>query len=351
MRNQRAALTLCIVLLLFPSLARAGSITVMSYNVENFFDDVHNGTEFREFDPSGGKWTTEFFTMRMDTIAEVVRKSVAGGPDILLLQEVENENALHALVDRGLAGMGYAWTAFVPKKGLSANVAIVSRIPMQSVHSWAVAPWKGTTPIRDIVEAEIQSEGHLLHVLDNHWKAKTEGSRQTEQSRRDSASVLAGRIRDLLAQDPFADIIAAGDFNENLDEYVQAGRKYQTALLPEGENPRTLQPLQSIFLAGNLRGLGISGDRCVLYDPWFEVDPSRRGSYYYQKDWLTFDHMLLSPGLFDARGFIYRWGSFAPVRLAFLLTPKGIPRKWTGLAGERSYSDHLPLLLTLDLKK
>jgi len=351
LRNRRAALALFILLFPLPSFSFAASLTVMSYNVENFFDDVHNGTEYREFDPSKGKWNTEFFTLRMDTIAEVVRKSVAGGPDILLLQEVENENALRALVDHGLAGMGYAWTAFVPKKGLSANLAIVSRVPIQTVHSWAVAPWKASTPIRDIVEAEILAEGHILHVLDNHWKAKTEGSKVTEQSRRGSAAVLGARIRELLAQDPLADIIAAGDFNENLDEYAQSGRKYQTALLPEDENPRALEPLQSIFLAGNLRGLGISGDRCVLYDPWFEVDSQRRGSYYYQKDWLTFDHMLLSPGLFDVRGFAYRWGSFGPVRLAFLLTANGVPRKWTGLAGERGYSDHLPLLLTLDVKK
>ena len=338
-------------LFFLPLSCRAAGLTVMSYNVENLFDDVHNGTEFREFDPSKGQWNTEFFNLRTDTIAEVVRKSVPGGPDILLLQEVENVNALHALVDKGLAGLGYAWIAFVPKKGLAANVAIVSRLLIRAVHSWAVEPWKGTTPLRDIVEAEIEVEGHVLHVLDNHWKAKTEGSKATEQSRRDCAAVLGARIRELLAQDPAADIIAAGDFNENLDEYAQTGRKYQTALLPEGESSPALAPLQSIFVAGNLRGLGASGDRLVLYDPWFEIDASRRGSYYYQKGWLTFDHMLLSPGLFDAQGFSYTWGSFAPVRLAFLLAPGGVPRKWSGLAGERGYSDHLPLLLTLDVKR
>ncbi len=350
MKIRLASVALCLTLL-GPSIASpASSLTIMSYNVENFFDDVHNGDEYPEFDPAKGKWNTEFFNIRVDAIAEVVRKVVAGGPDVLVLQEVENENALHVLVTRGLAGMGYAWTAFVPKKGLSANVAIVSRVPMVAVHSWAVAPWKGTTPIRDILEAEIQKDSHILYVLDNHWKAKTEGSRATEQSRRQAASVLAGRIRDLLALDPGADIVAAGDFNESLDEYALAGGKYVTALLPENENIRTAEAAQGIVISGNLRRLGISGDTCALYDPWFELDASRRGSYYYQKEWLTFDHMLLSPGLFDLRGFAYRWGSFAPARLAFLLTPDGIPKKWTGLAGPRGYSDHVPLLLTLDLK-
>ena len=163
---------LFILLFPLPSFSFAASLTVMSYNVENFFDDVHNGTEYREFDPSKGKWNTEFFTLRMDTIAEVVRKSVAGGPDILLLQEVENENALRALVDHGLAGMGYAWTAFVPKKGLSANLAIVSRVPIETVHSWAVAPWKASGNCRasrrpPVLGSRRSSRGALRDTIRN----------------------------------------------------------------------------------------------------------------------------------------------------------------------------------------
>ncbi len=63
------------------------------------------------------------------------------------------------------------------------------------------------------------------------------------------------------------------------------------------------------------------------------------------------DHMLLSAGLFDAVGFTYRWGSFGPVRLAFLLSPDGTPRSSADPRGGRGYSDHLPLLVTLDVKK
>ncbi len=346
-----ASLVLCLALLVPAAASGAADLTIMSYNVENFFDDVHDGGEYPEFDPAKGKWNTEFFNIRVDSIAEVVRKSAAGGPDVLVLQEVENENALHALVTRGLGGMGYAWTAFVPKKGLSANVAIVSRIPIVAVHSWAVPPWKDATPVRDILEAEIRKDGHILHVLDDHWKARTEGARATEQSRRQAASVLAGRVRDLLAEDPGADIVAAGDFNESLDEDARVGKKYATALVEDAESTASPPDAQSIVISGDIHRLGIAGDMCALYDPWFELDAARRGSYFYQKDWLTYDHMLLSPGLFDVQGFAYKRGSFASVRLSFLLTPDGIPKKWTGLAGPRGYSDHVPLLLTLVLKK
>ncbi|MGA2976480.1 MAG: endonuclease/exonuclease/phosphatase family protein [Spirochaetia bacterium] len=344
----------CIALALAVCLAvssSAATVTLMTYNVENLFDDVRDGTEYREFDPGTGKWNAEFFKVRIETIGEVVRKAIAGGPDILLLQEVENENTLKALVQQGFKGMGYAAQVLVPKKKLSANVAIVSRLAITRVRSHAVPPWRGDTPVRDIIEAEIQVSGHTLYVLNNHWKSKTEGVKATEASRREAASVLARRIREILTQDPAADIIAAGDMNESIDEYGRVGGRYQTALLPENQNVPKLIADRSIFLSANIRGLEARGERCMLYDPWYEIEESRRGSYFYQGEWLTVDHMLLSAGLFDMNGFSYQRESFAPVRLPFLLTAKGAPRKWTGLAGDRGYSDHLPLLLTLNVRK
>ncbi len=328
--------------------ASASGLTLMSYNVENLFDDVHNGSEYREFDPVRGTWNAEFFKVRVDSIAEVVRKAVPGGADILLLQEIENEHALQTLAEEGLTGMGYAWRVLVPKKNLAANVAIISRFPISNVHDLAVGPWKARTPVRDIIEATLSPGGHTLYVFDNHWKAKTGGVKATEASRLQSAAVLARRVREILAQDPSADIVVAGDMNESADEYVRTGRKYQTALIPTGETTPPKFAGQSIFLSGTARGLGAAGDRLVLYDPWFELAPARRGSYSYQGEWLTVDHILLSAGLFDSHGWTYRWGSFGPVRLPFLLSTDGVPKKWTGLSSGRGYSDHLPLLVTLD---
>ncbi len=328
----------------------ASGLTVMSYNVENFFDDVHNGSEYPEFDPARGRWSSDMFHVRVDSIAEVIRKALAGGPDILLLQEIENENALNTLVDRGLAGMGYAYRVFVPKRNVSANVAILSRLPVAHVRSHAVGPWKSNSPMRDVIEAEIIVSGHTLYVFDNHWKAKSGGVRATEVSRRESAEVLGRRIREILALDPAADIVAAGDMNENIDEYTRTGKKYVTALMPDSSGLASSDSSAAIAVSGDARGLGVSGDRLELYDPWFELKDAERGSYAYQGEWLTVDHMLLSPGLLDTRGFSYHWGSFRPVRLPFMLGPDGTPRSAADPRGTRGFSDHLPILLTLDLR-
>jgi endonuclease/exonuclease/phosphatase family metal-dependent hydrolase len=320
---------------------RAG-ITLMSYNVENLFDGERNGTEYAEFDPGKGKWSEECFLLRVESISEVARKAVPGGPDILLLQEVENENALHVLVEKGLKGMGYTALVIVPRKGLAATTAIVSRLPVTRVRSHAVAPWRREVPVRDIVEAEITVDGHTLYVLNNHWKSRAEGVKATEESRRDSAAVLARRVREILARDPAADIIAAGDMNESVDEYRRIGRAYPTALLPESSTAQTGEGC--VLLSADPRG-------CALFDPWLTMDAPDRGSYSYQGEWLTLDHILLSHGLFDQSGFTYRQGSFTALRLPFLLTPDGTPRRWTGFGGDRGYSDHLPILLTIDLRK
>jgi endonuclease/exonuclease/phosphatase family metal-dependent hydrolase len=317
----------------------------MSYNVENLFDDVRDGTEYREFNPGKGKWTSDSFLQRVQVLSEVVRKSTPGGPDILLLQEVENGNALAVFVEKGLRGMGYRWFTLVPKKGLAANVALVSRIPIARIRTHAVGPWKRTGVVRDILEAEVEVSGHTLHVLNNHWKSKTEGGKATEISRWESASVLAGRIGEILAGDPAADIVAAGDLNESMDEYTRAGRRYLTALMPVDETERGRGGIQ---LSGSVPPFPGPPDSCVMFDPWYEIEEGRRGSYAWQGDWLTVDHMLLSAGLFDGRGFSYRRGSFSVVRMPFLLDERGLPRRAALAGGKGGFSDHLPILLTLD---
>jgi endonuclease/exonuclease/phosphatase family metal-dependent hydrolase len=308
---------------------------------------VHNGTEFPEFDPARGVWNTDLFHMRVETIAEVIRKSVPGGPDVLLLQEVENENALRVLLTTGLSGMGYKSFAIVPKKKLAANVAIASRLPISRVRTSAIHAWK-KNPVRDVIEVEIEMKGGILHLFDDHWKSKAGGARATERSRLESAAAVVRRIKEILAVEPAARIVVAGDMNENFDELARVGDSYQTALVPASAECPASWSASSIFLADGKAGAGVDASgRVVLYEPWFETGPGQRGSYFYQGEWETMDHILISAGLLDSGGLRYVPGSFRALRLPFLLKPDGTPRKWTHGKKERGYSDHLPLLVTL----
>ncbi len=327
--------------------ACSSDITVLCWNVENLFDDVDDGTEFPEYDPGRGRWDTESFRLRVDTVAEVIRKAAPGGPDVLVLQEVENENALRALVGEALKDLGYVWIAIVAKPGLPANVAVASRSPIARVHTIGISAY-GDNEVRDLLEVEIEQDGRRLHVFNNHWKAKSGGAKETEAWRIEAARKLGRRLREILVVDPSADILAAGDFNESVDEWRLAGRGYQVALVPASDDLPTDFLGSSILLSNDPARAGMCDGALALYEPWYEVAESERGSYHYRDQWQTVDHVLLSPGVFDDQGYRYRRGSFRVVRLPFLLNSDGTPKRWTRLSGQRGYSDHLPLLVTLD---
>jgi endonuclease/exonuclease/phosphatase family metal-dependent hydrolase len=284
-------------------------VDVLSYNVENLFDDRDSGQEHPEY--RGPRWGAERYAAKLEAVARAIRSSCPGGPDLVALQEVENERALSDLGDR-LEGLGYRYRVFVPQPGAATGVAFLSRLPVLRSRALSVGPARrpspGQAPLRHIVEIEVECRGHTLRVLNNHWKARTEGEEQTESGRRAAAEVLARRLGRLLAEQPEADLLALGDFNQDLEK---------------------LEPWA--------RGLG-------LHDPWLEVPEDRRGSAVFRGSWQTPDHVLLAPGLLDRRGFTWSRGGFRVVRRDFLLERHtGFPRRFA--AG--GVSDHLPLLLRL----
>ena len=84
----------------------AGTWTVASWNVQNLFDGIDNGTEYSEFDPEDGEWTDELYRIRLEKTAEILLSLCSGGPDLIILQEVENQNVLEDLAAGPLSAKG-----------------------------------------------------------------------------------------------------------------------------------------------------------------------------------------------------------------------------------------------------
>jgi endonuclease/exonuclease/phosphatase family metal-dependent hydrolase len=303
---------------------------VVSYNVENLFDDSTGGEEYPEY--RGERWNRELFPRKLAAVARVLRRAAAGGPDIVALQEVESAAALHALRER-LSALGYRYAVAAEQRGTVTTVAVLSRIPILRSAVHATGSFAGT-PLRPILEVELEHRGHRLYLFNNHWKSKIEargaGGAATAEGRRRAAEVLSRRLAEILRREPEADLVVVGDLNENLEELAAPGESH----LP---------------LTGNGAQAGLNGGRLTLYDPWFELLPDQRGSSVYRGRWETHDHVLLAGGLFDRRGFYYLPGEFRVLRSTFLLVPGGeVPRRWRpGAGAQPGYSDHLPLLLTL----
>ena len=310
-------------------------LAILSYNVENLFDDVDNGTEYDGFDPERGEWGSREFDEKLKSVAEVLRQAYPGGPDIAALQEVENLNALNKLCDRYLPE--YTYRMLAPSPGQAVNCALISRHPIVRTHTLDTGIYDGRKQ-RYIIEAEIEAFGNRLIVFNNHWKSKIGGVRETEAARLTSAGVLSRRLEMLVRDNPASDIVVIGDLNENLDEYERTGGAYRTALLPLHSG---VPCAGCLYLTDDPLHAGMTEDRFILYAPWYEI---AGGSYVYQSEWQTPDHFLLSSGLFDSQGFRYEKGNFQVLRATYLTDEQtGFPRTDGPIQG----SDHLPLLLVL----
>ena len=341
--------------------ARSREVSIVAYNVKSLFDAVDDGTEFREFSVAKGKWDDARYKIRLQRVAEAVFAALpdgtrprgsAPGPDLLCLEEIENGSVLEALRTGPLAKARYRYAAIASAEGGPFSVCALSRLPILSTscHSAAIGKIRSG---RDVLELELDVGGRHLFVFGCHWKSKSEGGEVTEALRRETAALLCSLVSERLAKDPAAEVVVCGDFNESPDEYLRVKKRYATAFMPVEAAASSSQAAISNALPDRLlvassapetKPFGSSGE-LVLYSPWVE---SGGYSYSFRGSRERLDGFLLSPGLLDEVGL--RFKRFSSVEAFFLVDEKGAPVAWPG-TGTTGYSDHLPILLILELEK
>ncbi len=312
------------------------TLRIMSYNAENIFDDVDNGSEYTEFDPGSGEWNESLYNIRLVNLAEVIKAACRGGPDIIALQEIENGKVAADLVSRYLKGMGYTAAAVTRKENSAVQIGFISRIPFDSVtvHDVYAGPGARTRPV---LEVSIKTDAGILYLFNNHWKSRIGGSRETENLRILDSMLLRKRMMEITARDPSADFLFLGDFNESYNEYERTGKQYQTALMP----PDSLS--DSLMVTGHAEVLSENNAFSLVYTPWTDFIGGS-GSYFYKGEWEKIDHTLMSYGLLRKDRYLY--DSFTVPDIPFIFTADGVPFSWNTRRGS-GYSDHLPLLVTL----
>jgi len=294
-------------------------ITVMTYNTQTFFDAVEDGSEFSEFVGAKSLWSPEKYEARLDRLRDVIilcggetGLEADRGPDIVVLEEIENERVLRDLCNRLPRRGVYANAVFVPpEEGSAFGSALLTRYPVESLSAHSVA---GTDAVlRPLLEVRLKTGSSSLVVFAVHWKSKA-GSDDTGAVRRLQEALLRDRIALLEAADPTTPYIACGDFNQKLDEF-------------------TLMD-------------GIPN----CWDGWLErcasgAEEGPAGSYNYEADWETIDHFFCSPVLADGSG--TEVTDFAVVSREPLLNAESLPYRYELFNGQ-GYSDHLPLVLVLE---
>lgn len=311
----------------------ADSLSILSYNVQNLFDDVRDGGEYYNYNPASGKWGSEMFQNKLNNLAEVIRETDA---DIIVLFEIENQNCIDSLVRFYLPTRGYRYNYCLDQENSNINTAVISRIPVTRIQVHRLE--LGRSVLRNINELFFEYRGTEFEIIANHWKSKLGGNEETEAKRR----LAAQTVRRLLKNNPLP-VIVVGDLNEDLYELKKQQYRYPTALIPLNELHRIAESDRGSALIFSEKKADIRGD--ILYSIWNEL-PSEKGSYFYNSEWQKIDHIFVNEAIIDSE----RKPNILRCELPaydFMINRNGKPRSFstktfTGI------SDHFPLFIELE---
>lgn len=185
-------------------------VVIMTYNVENLFDTVNDPKKQDEtFLPLSEKqnaeiqkscesltrnswvrtclnldWNEQTLALKMDRLTDVLKQVNGGkGPDVLLLQEVENKEVLENWRQNYLKDFGYQEAHLVEgadKRGI--DVAVLTRLELaQPLQLHPMRPLEGSyTPAaakralgRGLLESTLKlKDGRLLTIITAHLPAQ-----------------------------------------------------------------------------------------------------------------------------------------------------------------------------------
>ena len=201
---------------------------ILFWNIENYFDTFDDPlTSDDEFTPSGERrWSWKRFKIKRDNIAKVIisqGKEEEGGegsyPAIVAFAEVENRFVLEQLVRSSpLAMLDYGIihrnspdergidVALLYKKSLFRPVSykfLKVDLPAGEKNTRLILYTKGVLEDLD-----------TLHIFVNHWPSKYGGEKKSLPNREKAASTLLKICDSLLKDNPCANIVVTGDFND-----------------------------------------------------------------------------------------------------------------------------------------
>ena len=277
----------------------ARELSIGTYNVANLFDTRHQeGKNDWEFTPLGtaGKeenckrqrssyyrhrclktdWNAQALQLKMRSLSASLAGGPYGIPDVLILNEVENEGVFQEW-NRSL-GYDYAFIAESPdprgignliawKAGTGFNATLKDSLHIE-----------GGKHLRPILKVKLVRQKTALFIYAHHWPAQSAPGKL----RLLAAHTFAKDVEREREKDPGLLLVSLGDFN-----------------VIESNKPH---PLKDVF-EGQLG----------LVDLHALSRSSSPGSYFYKKSgrWNRLDRIYVSKSLVDAKGADYAVGSYA----------------------------------------
>lgn len=208
--------------------ARAQEFCFVELNCENLFDTQHDSLKNDiDFTPEGShRWTKNRYYRKLNSIGrEIISCGGVGEkwhlPDLVALEEVENETVLNDLILHSLlrrSGYKFVMTNSLDVRGI--DVALLYNPQTFSLlhhNSIRIKPMEGQRPTRDILY--VKGLSHIsspdtFHIFVVHAPSRSGGKKHTEKYRLNVSSKLCHAIDSVFAFDEKARIIVAGDFND-----------------------------------------------------------------------------------------------------------------------------------------
>jgi len=324
---------------LFYSGEKRENVCIMSYNVQLLFDSVDDGDEYSPFTLEDG-YSHSLYLHRLESLAKALTQQQSTDPDVIILQEVENDQVVRDLLNMYLKKRGFTFYVVSEDPQSPIEVAIISRYEIIEAHIHS------TIEQRPIMEAVINIQGENIRVFALHLRSQRAGFEESEKERLESITALSSIIDRYDSSGIVLPTIIAGDFNESITEYEKYGGSIQTALIPYNSISGSLNEVKgSLFLTG---GVVNDGLWYTFYLDSNQMNTLRvPGSYYYQGVWESFDHVLLSNEFFDGIGLDFEMGGIKETPL--LLNEEGVPFRYNTYTHE-GFSDHLPVYVILSIK-
>jgi len=317
---------------------RAESLSIMTFNVENLFDNQHDaGKNDETYLPLTMKkskqhidkcneinvkrwrdqclywdWSDAVVNQKLEVVGLAIRQVNDGqGPDIIAFQEVENIKILQRLLDEHLAGLGYQSPVLLEGKDRRGiDVALLSKLKVvdSELHEidFPDADKRRVGDTRPILQSTFElPDGEKLVGFVVHFPAPFHPT-----SMRESAYATLNNLLDRLPADQAA--FAAGDFNTTSEEDAK-----------EDMLKRWVRPIWKV-----------AHDLC-------QACPGT--SYYPPRD----DWSFLDMVIFRSGGDWKITGSYLANETPEQVTEKGTPRRFS-MPGATGLSDHWPLVMVIE---
>ena len=373
-RTHFTALGLLMSVLFCNAYAGGNSFSVMTYNLENLYDHLHDedksdyqwlplevknaSDEIQQYCASISSrfyrqrcfemdWSQEVAHAKAANIARVIKAArESGTPDVVVFQEVENIRILRDMVNLYLPNEGYRYISLIEgpdRRGI--DVAIISKLEMVGKakdYPIDLSPaYPGQDPgrvkqTRGILSVTFRHRGGLVTVLANHWPSQ----RNPDQTRVIAAQVMLKAIEEA----PGA-VVATGDFNTMANDEINA----INSILLNRKSEHYCLDAEKVFF-----GEQLPEDKSGFKGPSFPL--THRGTHFYRGEWSSLDRLFIPRKHVLNKGLRPLWSTYKVVYHPFMFEDEDDialgklgqlaqrPMRFNEMTKE-GFSDHLPVVM------